>query len=217
MPFWVRDWLADEAIARMTLAQQGAYIALLAHCWREGFLAVNPPQGVGGLRRLIPGGGSRGFTSTIWPALAPHFVDVAPGKICNKRLLFEGLRQVRERRRKAAERSDNGRTTAGQNRHLLPSSSFLPPSSDASPHPPKPSPRQNGTSPRQRGTSPRQIGAAGGKPPAPPGAAAEKNGKTLPPSGPLSRRTSFAELDDELFANDPLLNGDACLEPEDRT
>lgn len=33
MPFYVNDWLSSTAVSSMTLAEQGAYVRLLCHCW----------------------------------------------------------------------------------------------------------------------------------------------------------------------------------------
>ena len=40
--FYASDYLADEKVQLMTLEQEGAYIRLLAYCWREGTLPADP-------------------------------------------------------------------------------------------------------------------------------------------------------------------------------
>ncbi len=48
-PFYAADWLCDANVLTMTLAEQGAYIRLLAVQWREGSI----PASVGAVSRMI--------------------------------------------------------------------------------------------------------------------------------------------------------------------
>ncbi len=49
MPFYTADFLADEAVASMTLAERGLYITLMCHAWREGSI----PSDVAAIARLV--------------------------------------------------------------------------------------------------------------------------------------------------------------------
>lgn len=40
--FYAAEWLADENVALMTCEEEGAYIRLLAYCWREGSIPSSP-------------------------------------------------------------------------------------------------------------------------------------------------------------------------------
>lgn len=40
-PFYAADWLADEKVQVMSMAGEGAYIHLLAICWREGSIPAD--------------------------------------------------------------------------------------------------------------------------------------------------------------------------------
>jgi uncharacterized protein YdaU (DUF1376 family) len=48
-PFYAEDWLRDMDVRMMTLAEQGAYMRLLAHAWVEGGIPDDPE----GLSRLV--------------------------------------------------------------------------------------------------------------------------------------------------------------------
>lgn len=39
--FYPEKWLADDNIALMTNAQEGAYIRLIAHCWNRGTIPAD--------------------------------------------------------------------------------------------------------------------------------------------------------------------------------
>src|SRR5436190_21583416 len=43
-PFYAADWLADLDVAAMWLAEQGAYMRLLAFQWREGAIPSEPAR-----------------------------------------------------------------------------------------------------------------------------------------------------------------------------
>lgn len=74
------DWLADMNVAAMTLEQQGAYIRLLCHAWREGHLP-NDPDKMARLLAVDP----LHFRADLWPALEGCFV-LKDGRLVNPRL-----------------------------------------------------------------------------------------------------------------------------------
>ena len=121
MPFWAKDWLADSHVKAMSHHEKGCYIDLLAYNWAEGSL----PAHVQGLSAIL-GVHFRNFKPHTWECkLARHFVQVSEDLISNKRLILEGVRMIRERRRKRAE---NDRRKSGDDAVPIPppvpSSSF---------------------------------------------------------------------------------------------
>jgi uncharacterized protein YdaU (DUF1376 family) len=98
--WYPRDYLTDEAVVRMSLEQQGAYVRLLSHQWLEGSIPADMP----GLAALC--GTAPARMQKLWPAIAPKFEPVGDGRLCNARL--EAARKQkdewRERQRAGGKR-----------------------------------------------------------------------------------------------------------------
>lgn len=86
-PFYPADWLCDEDVCDMTLAQQGAYVRLLGHQWREGSVPAEPDR----LRKLVRC--SQEEFELIWQAVSKKFLPYpdAIGRLRNDRLYREYL------------------------------------------------------------------------------------------------------------------------------
>jgi len=136
MPFWPKDWLSDQHVASMSYHEQGVYLILLLHNWLDGSL----PEYIPSISALL-GVKTFHFKRHTWDGkLSIHFVVVSDGRISNKRLILEGVRLVRERRRR---RPDNGRTdTSALARARVPSPS------------PSPSPSEDPLSPKGGSVAP---------------------------------------------------------------
>ena len=94
--FYPRDWLASSSVRRMTLAERGAYIDLLAYAWQDGGLPDDDAE----IARLLQ------VSLRVWRTLAPRVrsrFQVQDGQLINARL--EGVRAeqaaYRERRANA--------------------------------------------------------------------------------------------------------------------
>jgi uncharacterized protein YdaU (DUF1376 family) len=75
-----RDYLTDEAVVRMSLEQQGAYVRLLSHQWLEGSI----PADMIGLAALC--GISAGKMKKLWPGLQKKFSATDDGRLQNQRM-----------------------------------------------------------------------------------------------------------------------------------
>lgn len=98
--FFVKDWMTDADVRSMSAFARGVYIDLLAVNWWSASL---PQKCVLQLAKVI-GIDARSFRK-VWPTLAPHFVEVAPGRISNKRLILEAVALIGTRERKRRQRS----------------------------------------------------------------------------------------------------------------
>jgi len=67
MPLYVRDILADQHFIVMSLAERGAYMTLLMHCWMDRYIPDDPAQ----CSRLV--GCSEEEMRTAWPAIRRRF------------------------------------------------------------------------------------------------------------------------------------------------
>lgn len=89
--FYAAEWLADEHVRLMTLAETGAYIDALAICWREGSIPADP----GLLARLI----GKGCTIEIATCVQLRFNIRSTGecgpveRLQHKRLNAERIKQ----------------------------------------------------------------------------------------------------------------------------
>lgn len=101
MPFYVEDWLSSTAVAGFTLAQQGAYLRLLARQWQSPTGAL--PNDERELAR-ISGLGPRWKTAGK-PIIAKCF-KVVPQGIQNLKLqaIRNEVLQRSEKARKSAEK-----------------------------------------------------------------------------------------------------------------
>lgn len=101
--FYPKDFLADERVRLMSLAERGAYITLICHCWSEGTI----PADVATLARVI--GTPETALRKLWPAVAPCFRPAAhdAGRLVHPRLERE-IKKQRAFRRKQAENGRKG-------------------------------------------------------------------------------------------------------------
>lgn len=101
--FYPRDWLADAAVIAMPCAARGAYINLLAACWIEGSLPVDPVA----LRRIA------GAEIEEWKAIAESVLSrfsVSDGRLRHGRLEAERQKQ-RQFSKLQVSRRGHGSTT----------------------------------------------------------------------------------------------------------
>lgn len=94
------DWLTDEHVRSMSLACQGAYIALLCYQWREGSLPADP----GTLARLL--GCDLSEMQDILSVLSNRF-QVYEGRLYQRRLAIE-RREVTKFHKAQSERGRAG-------------------------------------------------------------------------------------------------------------
>lgn len=106
-PFYPADWLSSPRIMCLTLAQQGAYLRLLAVCWMSGDCSVpDDPQKLAALTGLpleeVP---------TLGPFLGPH--PQKTGSLTNGRLYKEWKKAhwVSDMRAQAGKKSGKSRRT----------------------------------------------------------------------------------------------------------
>ena len=80
--FYPKDYMADEHVQLMSLAQEGAYLRLLCHQFLEGSV----PEDIPALARICRV--SKGMMERLWPGVRPCFpVQIAEGRIGNRRML----------------------------------------------------------------------------------------------------------------------------------
>ena len=104
--FYAAEYLADEHVELMSLEEEGAYIRLLAYCWREGSI----PADVESLSRLC-----KGASTTLVSKLLPRFKrSVANGsRLVHARLEAERIKQQSWREKSAR----GGRASARKRKH----------------------------------------------------------------------------------------------------
>ena len=77
--FYAKDWLASSAVRRMTLAERGAYIDLLAYAWKDGSI----PNDSRSLVSML------GVATRTWKSVAPavlaRFTEGPNGTLVNER------------------------------------------------------------------------------------------------------------------------------------
>lgn len=71
--FYAADWLVDEAVGAMSLAARGAYVDLMALCWREGSV----PDNAALCARLIRCEAKE--LRRVWDAVRPRFAPLVSG------------------------------------------------------------------------------------------------------------------------------------------
>ena len=101
--FYARDWLASSSVRRMTLAERGAYIDLLAYAWQDGGLPDDDAE----IARLLQ------VSLRVWRTLAPRVrsrFQVQDGRLINARL--EGVRAEQAAYRE--RRANSGRSGAAK-------------------------------------------------------------------------------------------------------
>lgn len=102
--FYAAEYLADEHVQLMTLEQEGAYIRLLAFCWREGSIPADPAA----LSMLTKGGSTKDIAVVI-QRFKPHAENIA--RLVHPRLEAERLKQAewREKSAKGGRKSGKAR------------------------------------------------------------------------------------------------------------
>lgn len=80
--FYPKDYMSDEHVQLMSLAQEGTYLRLLCHQWLEGSV----PDDVGALARLCRV--SRGVMVKLWPGVHECFpaLEGQAGRLANPRM-----------------------------------------------------------------------------------------------------------------------------------
>ena len=100
--FYAADYLADERVQLMTLEEEGAYIRLLATCWREGSIPSDEIK----LSRLC-----KGANTTVVRVVAECFYQSPTDPL---RLLHKRLEAEREKQREwKSKSSEGGKKSAG--------------------------------------------------------------------------------------------------------
>lgn len=99
--FYPKDFLSDERVRLMSLAERGAYITLICQCWSEGTI----PADVAKMAKVI--GTPEAPFRKLWPAIATCFKPATNDatRLVHPRLERELKKQRAFRRRQA----DNGR------------------------------------------------------------------------------------------------------------
>lgn len=69
MPWYGREFYADENVQVMTLDQEAAYLRLLWNCWQEGSIPADTAK-LAAVCKNMP---ARKFAKDIWPALCGLF------------------------------------------------------------------------------------------------------------------------------------------------
>lgn len=102
--FYAKDFLTDEAVIRMSLKARGAYITLLSHAWLEGGI----PSDIRVLSKMC--GES---IAAIWPQIESVFQPDGNGRLVNRRLEVERIKQAEwtEKCRRAGVKSGHSRRT----------------------------------------------------------------------------------------------------------
>lgn len=95
--FYPGDWLGSERVALMTLEEEGAYIRLLAFCWRAGSI----PSDIGRLKTLIGKGASTTLATTLSAMFQPDPND-------GSRLVHDRLEKERQKQKEWREKSREG-------------------------------------------------------------------------------------------------------------
>lgn len=93
--FYAAEYLADEHVQLMTLEEEGAYIRLLAFCWREGSI----PKAIGALSRLC-----KGASTTVLTTVLKRFKPTDNGE----RLVHPRLDAERKKQQDWREKSAQG-------------------------------------------------------------------------------------------------------------
>lgn len=82
--FYAAEYLADENVQLMTLDEEGAYIRLLAYCWREGSVPADP---------ILAGRLCKGASPELMAPVLARFVPVEAGRLVHPRLERERQKQ----------------------------------------------------------------------------------------------------------------------------
>ena len=94
--FYAADFLADENVQAMSLAERGAYITLMAFCWREGSIPADSNR----MARLC--GCHADEMAELWQAIAVCFEPSAePDRLIHPRLELEREKQAKHRKKRS--------------------------------------------------------------------------------------------------------------------
>lgn len=104
--FYAAEYLADEHVQLMTLEEEGAYIRLLAFCWREGSI----PSDLDALSRLC-----KGASTTLLSKVVPRFNRAVEN---GSRLVHTRLEAERKKQQEWREKSAlGGKASAHKRKH----------------------------------------------------------------------------------------------------
>ncbi len=106
--FYAADWLASQRVALMTLEQEGAYIRLLAFCWKHGTIPADPEQ----ISRLI----GKGASTTLATTLTTMF------ETDGEKLIHPRLEEERRKQAVWRDKSSAGGKKSGESRRARKSS-----------------------------------------------------------------------------------------------
>jgi uncharacterized protein YdaU (DUF1376 family) len=77
--FYASDFLSDERVLVMSLAERGLYVTLLCHAWLEGSIPSEPVKIARLVREPQPS------FAKLWPAVEACFVPADEGRLVNPR------------------------------------------------------------------------------------------------------------------------------------
>lgn len=102
--FYAAEWISDEHVSMMSLEEEGAYIRLLAFCWREGSISSD----LNALSRLCKGA-STTLLAVVVKRFKPNPNDAA--RLIHSRLEKERVKQAawREKSAKGGRKSAKAR------------------------------------------------------------------------------------------------------------
>jgi uncharacterized protein YdaU (DUF1376 family) len=98
--FYAAEYLADENVQLLTLEQEGIYVRLLAYCWREGSIPVDPVK----LSRLCKNAPAEALAGVV-----ELFIPGSDGRLLHRRLEDQRQKHEEYRKAQAANGSRGGR------------------------------------------------------------------------------------------------------------
>jgi uncharacterized protein YdaU (DUF1376 family) len=117
--FYPKDFMTDEHVVMMTLAQKGAYIVLMSHQW----LHESIPDDIAAVARICQT--SEKDMRKMWPGIEPCFPVVAPGRRANRRMSKDNEDMKRFRESKALAGAAGGKAKAAKQTPSEPPSKAL--------------------------------------------------------------------------------------------
>lgn len=111
MPFYVNDWLSSMTVTCMSLAEQGAYVRLLCHCWASQDASLpDDDTAMAAVSGLVEGW-LNGGSSKLRKCFVPH--PEKPGFLTNDKLY-----RLWQERQKWREKSSEGGRKSAESRRL---------------------------------------------------------------------------------------------------
>ena len=159
LPWWPRDFAADEHVMLMSLEAEGAYRRLLDHQWLHGSIPADPVQ----LARICKGIPVSRLRK-LWGELAPVFTPIGEGRYQNQRLERVRDEDAAYREKKASAGRESGRVRrnkAGTDDERDVNTTGTEPRTDDEPPSPSPSPVSTTAAGRAMG---KLINAVSGSP-----------------------------------------------------